>query len=92
MSTRVVSIIWDLDDDPQGNVQHILEHGLAKDEVEDVLRNPQNSTTESKSSGNPVTFGWTSTGRYIVVVWEHITDDPLTVYPITAYEVEPSKE
>lgn len=77
MSTRGVSIIWDLDDDPQGNVQHILEHDLAKDEVEDVLRNPLSSTTESKSSGNPVTFGWTSTGRYIVVVWEHIMDDPL---------------
>lgn len=29
------SIIWDLDDDPDGNVQHCAEHGVTKDEVED---------------------------------------------------------
>ncbi len=87
-----VSIIWDLDDDPEGNVQHILAHDLSKGEVEDVLCNPANSTAESKSSGNPVTFGWTTTGRYIIVVWEHVQDDPLTMYPITAYEVSPPKE
>jgi hypothetical protein len=86
-----VVLFWDLDEDPDGNVQHILEHGLTKEEVEDVLRNPENPTVESRSSGNPVTFGFTETGRYIIVVWEHIRDDPLTIYPITAYDVPPPR-
>ena len=84
-----MQIIWDLDDEPDGNVQHIAEHDLTKEEVDDVLMNSANSTEESHSSGNPVTFGWTSTGRHIIVVWEHVFDDPLTIYPITAYEVLP---
>jgi hypothetical protein len=25
------TIIWDLDDDPEGNVQHIAEHDLTKE-------------------------------------------------------------
>ena len=29
-------LIWDLDDDPQGNVQHIAEHGITKAEVVEV--------------------------------------------------------
>jgi hypothetical protein len=46
----------------------------------------------NNSSGNPVTFGWTSTGRHIIVVWDRVFDDPLTIYPITAYEVPPPKD
>ena len=65
---RFVSIFWDLDDDPDGNVQHIAQHDLTTEEVDDVLMNPSNPTDESHSSGNPVTFGWTSTGRHIIVV------------------------
>jgi hypothetical protein len=84
-----MQIIWDLDDEPDGNVQHIAQHDLTKEEVDDVLMNPNNSTDERHSSGNPVTFGWTSTGRHIIVVWERVHDDPLTIYPITAYEVPP---
>jgi hypothetical protein len=87
-----MQIIWDLDDEPDGNVQHVAEHGLSKEEVDDVLMNPNNPTDESDSSGNPVTFGWTSTGRHIIVVWEHVHDDPLTIYPITAYEVPPPRD
>ncbi len=78
--------IWDLDDDPEGNVQHIAEHGITKDEVEQVLENPE-GIESSRSSGRPIAFGETSTGRIIAVVYEEIDQD--TVYPITAYEVEP---
>ena len=85
-----VQVIWDLEDDPDGNVQHILDHGLTVEEVEDVLLDPQSVTTVSRSSGEPITFGDTATGRHIAVVWEHITDDPLTMKPITAYEVPES--
>lgn len=86
-----VSIIWDLDEEPTGNVQHVAEHGLTKEEVDSVLLNPENETVESRTSGEPITFGWTMTGKHIAVVWEHVQDDPLTIYPITAYEVPPRR-
>ena len=85
---RITQIIWDLDDDPDGNVQHIAEHGLSVDEVEDVLYAAE-EVIASQTSGRPITFGETSTGRYIAVVFEVIDENPLTVYPITAYETQP---
>ncbi len=78
--------IWDLDDDPAGNVQHIALHGISKDEVEEVLEYPEGIET-SRSSGRPIAFGETSTGRIIAVVYEEVDQD--TVYPVTAYEIEP---
>ena len=30
-----------------------------------------------------------STGKYIAVVFEIVEEDPLAVYPVTAYETEP---
>ena len=78
-------IIWDLDDDPAGNVAHIEEHEITKDEVKEVLANPLSEST-SRSSGRPIAFGFTSTGKSIAVVYEVVDDD--TVYPVTAYEVE----
>ena len=80
------SVIWDLDDDPDGNVQHIAEHGVAPFEVEEVLNRPM-GIDESRSSGRPIAFGETSTGRVIAVIFEEIDED--TAYPVTAYEVEP---
>jgi uncharacterized DUF497 family protein len=77
-------IIWDLDDDPDGNVQHCGEHGITKDEVEEVFDSPSDEDT-SHSSGRPVIFGDTRAGRHVMVVYEQI--DPDTVYPVTAYEV-----
>jgi hypothetical protein len=44
------AILWDLDDDPDGNVQHCAEHGVTKDEVEEVLQNAEDSDI-SRSSG-----------------------------------------
>jgi hypothetical protein len=86
-------IIWDLKDDPDGNYVHIVVegHGVTAEEVDEVLRNLSNETTESHSSGYPATFGWTQTGKHIIVIWEHVDDDPRTVYPITAYEVSPKR-
>ncbi len=77
-------ICWDRDDDPLGNVQHIARHRLTKDDVEDVFQNPI-GTDISRSSGRPVVFGNTRTGRHIMVVYEVIR--PSTVRPITAYDV-----
>ena len=79
-----LSIVWDLDDDPGGNVQHCAEHGVTKEEVEEVLEKPTD-TDDSHSSGRPVAFGETSTGRHLMVVDEEIDAD--TAYPVTACEV-----
>jgi len=51
------TIWWDLDDDPDGNVQHIAEHDLSVEEVEDVLRKwlNKNKTERSRQSGLPMT-------------------------------------
>lgn len=78
-------IIWDLDDDLEGNVQYIADHDLTKEEVEDVLANPEHRTT-SRSSGLPTVLGTTSTGRFIAVVFQEIDED--TVRPVTAYDIE----
>lgn len=69
-------IAWDTDDDPQGNLRHIADHGITPDEVEEVLLNENNPVVESRSSGRPLTFGETSTGRQIAVVWEQASDNP----------------
>jgi len=81
----MTQIVWDLEDDASGNVQHIAEHGITMDEVEDVLLDDQNETIISRESGNPITFGWTSAGQYIAVPWESVCDDPRMIYPLTAY-------
>lgn len=81
---RDLAIVWDLEGDPEGNVQHCAEHGISKEEVEDVLQNPLDGDV-SRSSGRPVVFGETSAGRHLMVVYEEIEVD--TIYPITAYEV-----
>lgn len=78
------TITWDLDDDPDGNVHHCEQHGVSKEEVEEVFQNATDTDT-SRSSGRPVIFGYTNAGRHLMVVFEEIDID--TVYPVTAYEV-----
>ena len=79
-----VRIIWDEDENPDGNVQHIAEHGLTNEDVEYVL---QNSTKEgtSRSTDRPCCFGYTPSGDHIIVLYDQVGDD--TIYPVTAYEV-----
>jgi hypothetical protein len=86
-----VHVVWDLPDDPDGNVSHIAEHGISPEEVEEVLLDPESDTAFSRSSGLPITFGYTSDGRYIAVVWEHVVEDPLTMRPITAFDAPEPK-
>lgn len=78
------AIVWDLDDDPEGNVRHCAEHGVTKEEVEEVFRNATD-TDVSRTSGRPVVFGDTDAGRHLMVAFEVIDAD--TVYPVTAYDV-----
>lgn len=82
---RVWQACWDLDDDPRGNVQHIAEHDVSKEEVEEMLEDPD-GIERSRTSGLLIAFGETSSGRLIAVVFEEIGDD--SVYPVTAYEID----
>jgi hypothetical protein len=86
-----VAFIWDLEADPEGNYWHICVegHGVSREEVEEVLAGNYKTAARSRSSGQPVAFGWTVSGKYLTVVFERVSDDPSTVYPITAYEVPP---
>lgn len=79
-----VSILWDLDDDQRGNVRHIQEHGIDKEDVVNVFDAPV-GTAISDSTRRPMVFGYTADGRYIAVIYEQVDKD--TVYPITAFEV-----
>ena len=79
-----VTIVWDLDDDDEGNVQHIAEHGIEKDDVAHVIDCPVGLGT-SDSSKRPMVFGYTIDDRYIVVIYEQIDEN--TIYPVTAFEV-----
>lgn len=81
----VIDVIWDLPDDPEGNVQHIAQHGLTPSDVEFVLNHPKRRAS-SRSSHRPMVFGRTPAGEDIVVVYEMVGKD--AVYPVTAYSVE----
>lgn len=77
-----VTIIWD--DTEGGNVEHVAQHGVTLEEVNDVLQSRGTQFDRSRSSGQPIAFGYTRTGRYLAVVFEEV--DETTAYPLTAYD------
>ncbi len=81
----MIQVIWDLADDEEGNYRHVLDHDVTPEEVEEILNDSASRTTQSRSSGRAITFGWTSGGRYLAVVWEPVERD--VAYPVTAYPV-----
>lgn len=87
------TIIWDEEDDMDGNYHHIVTegHGITQEEVDEILREHYDDATTSRTSGNLICFGWAGMGRYIAVVFERANDDPLMLYPITAYEAPPPR-
>ncbi len=85
------TVIWDDPDEESSNTAHVAEHGLTPEEVDEILLDDAIATAFSHSSGRPCKFGWTSTGKHIIVIWEEVNVEPLVIYPVTAYEVrEPS--
>ena len=46
------TIIWDLEDDPDGNVQHLREHDVTIEEAEEVLLDPQSSRALMPNQGS----------------------------------------
>ena len=65
-------------------VEHIAEHDLTQDDFESVVCNPIRRGV-SRSSGLPAAWGYTEDGRYIIAIYEEI--DPVTILPVTAFEV-----
>jgi uncharacterized DUF497 family protein len=65
--------------------EHLARHGVTPDEFEQVVCDPD-ETDRSRSSGRPIAFGETSTGKYLACVNEFLDDT--TVLPVTAYVVE----
>ena len=61
-------------------------HGVTQAEVDEVLCKHYSKATTSRTTGNPICFGLTTTGKHIAVVFEESCNDPLMLYPITAYE------
>jgi uncharacterized DUF497 family protein len=78
-----IRIFWDFE--PGRNADHMAEHGLDLEEVEHVLKNPEDFDV-SRSSGRSMLFGHTPSGEYITVIYEELDED--TVYPVTAYLIE----
>jgi hypothetical protein len=65
-------------------IEHVSEHGVSPQEFEEVVMNPEGETI-SRSSGNPIAFGATLSGRILCCVFRRINGD--IVQPITAFEV-----
>ncbi|HMC89579.1 MAG TPA: hypothetical protein VKI17_08520 [Gemmataceae bacterium] len=87
-----VECIWDLEEDPDGNVQHIAEHGITVPEAEEVVLDRYEAAVASRSSGRPTVFGWTSTGKYLAVTFEVVDEELPQVYVVTAFEAPPPAE
>jgi uncharacterized DUF497 family protein len=87
-----VECIWDLEHDPDGNVQHIAEHGITVEEAEEVVRERYDVAVASRSSGRPTVFGWTSTGKHLAVTFEIVDKEVPQVYVVTAFDAPPPAE
>jgi len=72
------TIIWDLEDEPDGNVQHLLEHDVTIDEAEEVLLDAQTSRAVIRAAD-----------CVRLDLYELVDEDPLTLRPVTAYDVPP---
>ncbi len=66
-------------------IEYIGQHGVSQDEFEEVVLNSQDVQT-SRSSGRPIVFGETSTGKFLACVFEYVDADHIV--PVTAYEVD----
>ena len=66
------------------SIRHLAEHGISQDDFEHVVCNPT-SRGYSRSSGLPAAWGYTIDGRYVMAVYESL--DPVSILPVTAYEV-----
>jgi hypothetical protein len=65
-------------------LDHLAEHEVSPDEFEEVVSNPDIEDV-SRSTGNPIAIGSTSSGRQLCCVFKRVDND--MIEPITAYDV-----
>ena len=76
-------VLWDLDDDPNGNVCHIpIDEHLTKEDLEHAV---QHATWigVSRTTGSPISVGPTHDNRTLIVIYEEADED--VIRPITAW-------
>jgi len=72
--------------DPETREPHIYQHGVSKEEVEDVLSRPMEDRPGAE--GTRVAIGQTGAGRYLRVIY--VPDpSPDSTFVVTAYELGP---
>ncbi|MDZ4659394.1 MAG: hypothetical protein SH868_17615 [Bythopirellula sp.] len=77
------SVLWDLEDDPQGNVRHIpIDEHLTKEDVENAVVHAI-WIGSSRTSGLPILMGPAMDGRILIVVFEEVDED--VIRPVTAW-------
>ena len=72
--------------DPETEAPHIYRHGVAEQEVEEVLGRPMEDRPGRE--GSRVALGRTQAGRYLRIIY---VPDPVpdSVFVITAYQLGP---
>ena len=80
---------WDLDDDPDGNVEKLRQHGFAPEDAMFVIDHTRWSDLDaSNSSGLPTVIGDTVDGRRVLIVFEYLDVDLIRV--VTCYSISES--
>lgn len=69
--------------------EYLLQHGVSVDEFEEVVLNAR-KVERSRTSGRPIVFGQTSTGRFLACVFEYLDDHKFEIIPVTAFESDGS--
>jgi len=70
--------------DPDTGEPHIYRHGVAQQEVRQVLRGPGEDLPGARNSR--MKLGQTAAGRYLQVIYVP-DEDPMSLFVITAYEL-----
>jgi hypothetical protein len=83
-------IVWDDEDDPNGNHRHVVATGeVTTEEVEEILANHVGPWSLSRCSGNPIIQGVAANGRRIAVVFIVLPDpNDILIYPVTAFGLD----
>jgi uncharacterized DUF497 family protein len=79
-----VVIIWN-----DEIVEYLLQHGVTVEEFEEVVLHAR-KVERSRSSGRPIVFGPTSTGKFLACVFEYVSEDKYEIVPVTAFEADSS--
>ena len=66
------------------NLKHVGEHGVSREEFEEVVIAATETAIETSDSGSDMVRGETAAGRFLVCIFDQVDD--VTIIPVTAYE------